>query len=87
MGTMTVAHVAGASTPTTCVSEASTAREIGAPGTGCKRIGTEKRMSRARLKAASRVGVQSNSLIGPLRALVRNYSGTNACHGGTFDSN
>ena len=59
------------STPPACVSEASTAKEIGAPGMGCTRMGTEERMSRAGLKAASRVGVQSNSIPGPLRLLVR----------------
>ena len=58
-------------TPPTCVSEATTAREIGAPGMGCTRIGVVKRLSLARQKAASRGGVKSNSLPGPLRALVR----------------
>ena len=59
------------SSPTTSVSEASVAKEIGAPGMGCTRIGTVERMSQAQRKAASRGGVQSNSLPGPLRALVR----------------
>ena len=52
-----------------CISD--TAREIGAPGTGCMRMGTEERMFRAWRKAVSRVGVQSNSLPGPLWALMR----------------
>ena len=58
-------------TPPTCVSEAPTARKIGAPGTGCTRMGMAERMSQARRKAASRDRVQSNSLPGPLRVLVR----------------
>ena len=59
------------SSPPTCVSEASSAREIGAPGMGCTRMGNKERMSQAWQKAASRGRVQSNSLPGPLRALVR----------------
>ena len=54
-----------------CLSEAFTAREIGAPGMRCTRMGTAERMSQAWWKAASRGGDQSNSLPGPLRALVR----------------
>ena len=61
------------------VSEASTAREIGAPGMGCIRMGTVERMSRARWKAVSRGRVQSNSLQGPLRALVRGARISGAC--------
>ena len=38
------------STPPMCVSEASTARDIYAPGAGCKRMGMEERMSGAWLK-------------------------------------
>ena len=59
------------STPPTVVSEASTAREIRAQGTGCTMMGTAERMSHAWWKAASRGGVQPNSLPGTLRALVR----------------
>ena len=54
------------STPPMCESEASTAREIGAPGMECTRMGMVERMSQAWPKAASRGGVQSNSLPGPL---------------------
>ena len=42
------------------MSEASTAREIGAPGMGCTRMGNVERMSRAQQKALSRGRVQSN---------------------------
>ena len=52
-------------------SEASTAREIGAPGSGWVRTGTEARRSFAWRKAESRAGDQGRDLPGPLRALVR----------------
>ena len=54
-----------------CVSEASTAKEIGALGTGCKRMSTLERGSQARRKVASQGVVQSNSLKGLLRSVVK----------------
>ena len=44
-----------------CVSEASTAREIGAPGAGCMRMGMEERMSQARGKLHP--GLESNPTV------------------------
>ena len=58
-------------TPPTWVSEASTARESGADGTGCPSLGTEARRSLAEMKENSISSVHRKDLGSPLRAEVR----------------
>ena len=60
--------------PTMCESEASTAIEIGAIGTGCMRTGMDMRVDFEAEKADNISGDQTNNFLedlGPLRALVR----------------